>query len=86
MNETIELTDEQMQQLVEAIGGVKSAVDAGTQQGSDIAGQLDHLSGQIDVLNQSLYVHSEYQSWMVITLMIMAAMLMFLVGYLLTRR
>ncbi|MEN1990822.1 hypothetical protein [Paenibacillus hubeiensis] len=52
----------------------------------DLKNKIDHVSAQLDILNHSLYVNNEYGSWIVISLMIIAAMMMFLVGYLLTRR
>lgn len=47
---------------------------------------LDHVSGQLDIMNHSLYVQSEYLTWLTISIMLMTAMVMFLVGYIITRK
>lgn len=48
--------------------------------------KLEHLSGQLDVMNHSLYVQNEHLSWITVSIMLLAALAIFAVGYMITRR
>jgi hypothetical protein len=47
---------------------------------------MEHLSGQIDILSHSLYVQNQYSMWAVICLMLLTALVMFAVGYNISRK
>lgn len=84
------MNEEQNEQLINAINDLKDAVSSGSVSTEKavlgIQDKLDHMSGQLNVMNHSLYVANEYIMWGVISTMILAAMMMFLVGYVLTRK
>ena len=48
--------------------------------------KLEHVSGQLDVLNHSLYVINEHLSWITVSIMLLAASAIFALGYMITRR
>lgn len=48
--------------------------------------KLEHVSGQLDVMNHSLYVQNEHLSWITVSIMLLAALAIFAVGYMITRR
>lgn len=48
--------------------------------------KLEHLSGQLDIMNHSLYVQNEHLSWITVSIMLLAALAIFAVGYMITRR
>lgn len=48
--------------------------------------KLEHVSGQLDVLNHSAYVINEHLSWITVSIMLLAALVIFAVGYMITRR
>lgn len=48
--------------------------------------KLEHVSGQLDVLNHSLYVINEHLSWITVSIMLLAALAIFALGYMITRR
>lgn len=83
MDEQPDVTLSDILQSVNYVSGqIGSVQDNGVQLHQD----LQHVSGQMDILNHQLYVLSTYQQWTTISLMVIAAVLMFLLGYLLTRR
>lgn len=47
---------------------------------------MQHVSGQLDILNHSIYVQNTYLMWVVICLMLLTALAMFMVGYMITRK
>ena len=48
--------------------------------------KLEHVSGQLDVMNHSLYVINEHLSWISVSIMLLAALGIFAIGYMITRR
>lgn len=47
---------------------------------------ISHLSDQVDLLHQSLYVANEYLLFCGVSIALLASLGMFLVGYLITKR
>jgi len=74
--------DEQQQQVLEDISAQlqNMAADMG-----DFHKDIDHVSGQLDVLNHSLYVTNSYLMYITVSICLIAALLMFLVGFKLTK-
>lgn len=60
-----------------------SSVDGSVQQ---VSNGLTHLSSQLDILNHSIYIQNEYLTWLTVSMMLVSGLMMFLVGYLLTRK
>lgn len=75
--------------LRDILQGIKDTTKAITDGNDSVDGlqkSMTHLSGQLDILNHSIGVGNQYLSWITISLMCVTAMIMFLVGYTLTRR
>lgn len=72
--------------ILQGIKDTETAIKNGNDSVDGLQQSLTHLSGQMDILNHSLGVTNQYLSWITISLMCVAAMIMFLVGYTLTRR
>ncbi|MNW44037.1 hypothetical protein D3C74_212520 [compost metagenome] len=47
---------------------------------------LQSISGKLDLINHSLYVQNEYLSYTTVSIMLLAAIAIFMLGYLITRR
>lgn len=73
--------DDQQQVLDDISAQLQNmAVDMG-----DFHTDIDHVSGQLDVLNHSLYVTNSYLMYTTVSVCLMAALLMFLIGYMITK-
>lgn len=84
MNE--EQSEVTLTDILQGIKDTTKAITDGNDQVDGLQNSMTHISGQLDIMNHSLGVNNEYLSWITISLMCIAAMLMFLVGYTLARR
>lgn len=51
----------------------------------DVYGTIDHISNQIMILTHSVYVISEYMIYVVVSVFLIAALLMFLTGFMVSK-
>ncbi|MNP31344.1 hypothetical protein D3C76_1244620 [compost metagenome] len=68
------------------IEDLKGLVVVGNDQSAQLHSDIKHLSGQMDILNHSLSVSNTYSLYTSVFLIIIAAVLMFMLGYNITRR
>lgn len=75
-----------LQDILQGIKDTETAIMNGNDSVDKLEQSMTHLSGQLDILNHSMGLGNQYLSWITISIMCIAAMLMFLAGYILSRR
>lgn len=86
MNEDFSQLEFKLDEIKDSLQNLYGAVSVGNDSAAQLHADVSHLSSQMDILNHSLYVSNYYSLFSAVSLMIMAAMLMFWVGHNLTRR